>query len=197
MILLFVLLKHDKNTVPGHQTAIFLTVLGTTQILLEQMRRDNYLRLIVFVRFNQLAALATLITVLVVLLVRHKPGRAKVFWCLATLVLASLADMASEFVFDKYEYAPWLYLSMPLAALSCSAMLWVWKQKKGLAPAVAICAVTAALLIGYASRSWDEFELDPVDDMLRFGILYATMAVDLICIGLAIRLNRKQAALEK
>ena len=33
--------------------------------------------------------------------------------------------------------------------------------------------------------------------MLRFGILYATMAVDLICIGLAIRLNRKQAALEK
>ena len=197
LILLFVLLKHEKKTIPGHQTAIFLTVLGTTQILLEQMRRDNYLRLIVFVRFNQLAALATLITVLVVLLVRHKPGRAKVFWCLATLVLASLADMASEFVFDKYEYAPWLYLSMPLAALSCSAMLWVWKQKKGLAPAVAICAVTAALLIGYASRSWDEFELDPVDDMLRFGILYATMAVDLICIGLAIRLNRKQAALEK
>ena len=197
LILLFVLLKHEKNTVPGHQTAIFLTVLGTTQILLEQMRRDNYLRLIVFVRFNQLAALATLITVLVVLLIRHKPGRAKVFWCLATLVLASLADMASEFVVDQYEYAPWLYLSMPLAALSCSAMLWVWKQKKGLAPAVAICAVTAALLIGYASRSWDEFELDPVDDMLRFGILYATMAVDLICIGLAIRLNRKQAALEK
>ena len=188
LVLLFILLKHEKKAVSGHQTAIFLTVLGTTQILLEQMRRDNYLRLIVFVRFNQLAALATLITVLVVLLVRHKPGRAKVFWCLATLVLASLADMASEFVFDKYEYAPWLYLSMPLAALSCSAMLWVWKQKKGLVPAIAI---------GYASRSWDEFELDPVDDMLRFGILYATMAVDLICIGLAVRLNRKQAALEK
>ena len=49
--------------------------------------------------------------------------------------------------------------------------------------------VTAALLIGYASRNWDEIELEPVDDLVRFAILYATMIVDLVCIGLTIHLN--------
>lgn len=189
LILLLVLLKNEKKAFPGRQTAVFLMVLGTTQILLEQMRRDHYLRLIVFVRVNQLAALATLIVVLVILLIRRKPGKAKVIWCLVTLVLASLADMASEFVFDKYEYAPWLYLSMPLAVLACSAMLWTWKKQKGLLPAILLCVVTAALLIGYASRNWDEIELEPVDDLVRFAILYATMIVDLVCIGLTIHLN--------
>lgn len=191
LVLLFILLKRERKSLPGHQTAVFLAVLGTTQILLEQMRRDNYLRLIVFVRLNQLAALATLIAVLAVLLVRNRPGTAKTVCCLVTLVLASLADMASEFVFDKYEYAPWLYLSMPLAAAACTAMLFVWQRKKALLPALLICGATAALLIAYASRSWDEFELEPVDDMIRFAILYGTMAVDMACIDLAIRLNLK------
>ena len=189
LILLVLLLKNEKKAPRGHQTALFLTFLGATQILLEQMRRDTYLRLIVFVRLNQLAALTTLIAVLVVLLVKNRPGIAKVSWCLATLVLASLADMASEFVFDKYEYAFWLFLSMPLAAAACAGMLWVWKKKAGLPPALVICAVTAVLLIAYGTRTWDEFELEPAEDMLRFAILYGTMAVDLTCIALAIRLN--------
>ena len=192
LILLILLLKNEKKALSGQQTAVFLTVLGTTQILLEQMRRDTYLRLIVFVRVNQLAALATPIAVLVVLLVRKKPGRAKVFWCLATLMLASLADMASEFVFDKFEYAPWLYLSMPLAAVSCAVMLYVWKKQKGLVPAAVIVVLTAALLLAYASKPWDEIELEPVEDMIRYAILYATMAVDLVCIGLTIRLNLRE-----
>ena len=158
-------------------------------ILLEQMRRDHYLRIIVFVRFNQLAALATLIAVLAVLLVKNRPGAANVACCLATLVFAALADMASEFVFDKYEYAPWLYRSMPLAAAACAVMLFVWKKKKAVLPALLICGATAALLLGYASKDWEEFELTPAEDMIRFGILYATMVVDLVCIGLAVRVN--------
>ena len=78
---------------------------------------------------------------------------------------------------------------MPLAAAACTVMLFVWRKKKALLPALLICGTTAALLIAYASRSWDEFELEPVDDMIRYAILYGTMAVDLICIGLTIRLN--------
>ena len=27
------------------------------------------------------------------------------------------------FLFDKYEYAPWLYVSMPLAAAACAARM--------------------------------------------------------------------------
>jgi prolipoprotein diacylglyceryltransferase len=85
LILLFILLKREKKSLPGHQTAIFLTVLGTTQILLEQMRRDNYLRLIVFVRFNQLAALATLIAVLIVLLV---------FCCICAFICSAVSRVS-------------------------------------------------------------------------------------------------------
>ena len=87
--------------------------------------------------------------------------------------------------------APWLDFCKP----SLHNRLYqtvVWKKKKGIIPALVICAATAALLIAYASRTWDEFELEPVDDMIRFAILYGTMAVDLICIGLAIRLNLAQ-----
>ena len=194
LILLIILLRREKKSLPGHQTALFLTFLGVTQILLEQMRRDHYLRLIIFVRFNQLAALATLIVVLAVLLIKNRPGAAKVAGCLATLVLASLADMASESVFDKYEYAHLLYRFMPLGAAACSLMLFVWKKKNALVPALLICGATALLLIGYASRDWEEFELTPVEDMIHFGILYATMAVDLICISLSIRVNLQHQA---
>ena len=192
LVLLLILLKREKKALPGHQTALFLTVLGTTQILLEQMRRDYYLRLIVFVRVNQLAALATLITVLVVLLIRVKPAFPKTFWCLMTLVLASLAVMASEFVFDKFEYTPWLYISMALAAAACAVMLWVWKKKKGLLPAILICAATAVLLIAYSMKNWEETQLEPMEDMIRYIILYGTMVVDLVAIGLAIRLNMQE-----
>ena len=193
LILLAVLFRQERRSLPrGHQTAVFLTVLGTTQILLEQMRRDNYLRLIIFVRVNQLAAIITLIIVLAALLIRCRSGKTTVILSLAVLLLAGLADMASEFVFDKYEYAPYLYLSMPLAAAAFAVLMLLTKKKQGFLPAVLVCAATAALLIGYGTMDWNEIEITPELDMIRFAILYATMAVDLLCIGLTIRLNMKE-----
>ena len=192
LILLIVLLKQKREAPRGFQTAVFLTVLGTTQILLEQMRRDNYLRLIIFVRVNQLAAIITLIIVLVMLLIRHRPGKTTVFLSLAVLILAGLADMASEFVFDKYEYAPFMYLSMPLAAAAFAALMLTRKKKQGILPAMLICVATAVLLIGYAAKDWNDIEITPGLDMIRFAILYGTMAVDMLCIGLTIRLHLKE-----
>ena len=197
LVLLVLLLSREKKAPRGRQTVLFLTVLGTSQILLEQMRRDTYLRVIIFVRVNQLAALMTLIAVLVVLLVRRKPGKAKTILCLVTMLTAALADMASEFVFDKYEYVPWLYLSMPLAAVSASAMLWAWKKGRGILPAVLVCAATAALLAGYASQDWLNEELTPLRDLVRFLILYGTMAVDLACMALSIRLPLRNKSLSE
>ena len=194
LIMLIVLLKRERKAFTrGHQTAVFLTILGTTQILLEQMRRDNYLRLIIFVRVNQLAAIITLVIVLVAFLIRNKPGKAAVFWSLAVLILAALADMASEFVFDKYEYAPFLFISMPLAAAAFAALMLTQKKKQGILPAALICIATAALLIGYAAKDWNNIEITPELDMIRFAILYGTMAVDLLCIGLTIRLHLKES----
>ena len=140
-----------------------------------------------------LAALLTVIVVLVTLLIRNRPGRAKIYWCLAVFVLAGLADMASEFVFDKYEYVHWLYFSMPLAAAACAGMLWTWKKQKGLLPAGLICGATALLLLAYASTDWNNVEITPELDLIRFLILYGTMAVELFCIGLTIYLNLKEA----
>ena len=102
--------------------------------------------------------------------------------------------MAAEFVFDKYEDAPWLYAAMALSAVSCAVMLLAWKKKNSLLPAVLICVATAALLIGYASKNWEESQLTPVEDMVRYGILYGTMIVNLICIGLAVHLNLQHQA---
>ena len=59
--------------------------------------------------------------------------------------------------------------------------------KRNVLRRVILCV--SVLLIAYGSRIWDEFELEPAEDMLRFAILYGTMAVDLTCIALAIRLN--------
>ena len=104
-----------------------------------------------------------------------------------------LADMASEFVFDKYEYAPFLFISMPLAAAAFAVLMLVRKKKQGILPAALVCAATIALLIGYAAKDWNNIEITPELDMIRFAILYATMAVDMLCIGLTIRLHLKEA----
>lgn len=192
LVLLVVLLKREKKAPRGHQAALFITVLGATQILLEQMRRDNYLRLIVFVPVNQLAALATLIAVLVVLFVSRKPGKAKTLWSAAAFVFASLAVMAAAFLFDKIEYLPWMNAAVSVSVLSFAGMLWIWRKQKGILPAVLFCVVSAALLITYNLNDWNDFDPEPADTMFRFALLYGLMAVNLISIGMTVGLNLKE-----
>lgn len=194
LILLAVLLKRRKKALPGHQTALFVTVLGTSQIFLEQMRRDHYLRLIVFVRVSQLAALITLIVLLVMLFVRRRPDTAKIVWSSAAFMFAGLAIMCVEFVFDKPEHLPWLNAATALTVVSCAGMFLVWRQRKGVLPAALFCAAAAALLLFYNLTDWNDFDPEPVDDMIRFALLYGMMALDLICIGRAIELNLKEDA---
>ena len=191
LILLIMLLRQEKKAQPGHRTVLFLTGLSTSQILLEQMRRDHYLRLIVFVRVTQLAALVTLVALLVILFVRRRPGAVKMSWSFAALLFSSLAVMFVEFVFDKLEYLPWLNLTASLAAVSCAGMLWCWRKRNGILPAALIVAAAAALLVFYNLRDWNDFDPDPVDNLIRFALLYGTMALNLVCIGLTEELNLK------
>ena len=51
------------------------------------------------------------------------------------------------------------------------------------------------LMICYNTTNWNDFDPEPVDDMIRFALLYGMMGLDLLCIGLTIRLNRKQPVL--
>ena len=186
LILLVVLLKRERKALRGQQTVLFLIVLGTTQILLEQMRRDNYLRIIVFVPVNQLAAIATLLILLVVLLVRHKPGAAETGWTIAAFVSAALAVMAAEFLFDKIEYLPWMNAAVAVAAVSFAGLMWVRRKQKGILPAAVICLIAAALLITYNLNDWNDFDPEPADTMFRFALLYGIMAVNLVAAGITV-----------
>lgn len=191
LVLLFLLLKREKKALPGRQTVLFVTFLGVSQILLEQARLDQRLLVFTYAPVNQLAAIATLAAVLAVLMVRRRPGPLKTALGAAVLVTAALADMAAEFVFDKFEYAPWLYAAIPVAAVCSTALLLVWKKRRGLLPAVLVILAAAGLAIAYASRPWDEMELTPVEDMIRYHILFGIMALELTCICVDIRLNLK------
>ena len=192
LIILIILLKRQKKALPGHQASLFVTLLGTTQIFLEQMRRDHYLRLIVFVRVTQLAALITLIALLIILFVRRKQTAVKIAWSAVAFIFAGLAVMSVEFVFDKPEYLPWLNAAMALTAVSFAGMYWIFHRRKGILPAVLFCTAVAVLMICYNAANWNDFDPEPTDDMIRFALLYGMMGLDLICIGLTIRLNRKQ-----
>ena len=192
LVLLAILLKREKRAKPGSQTLVFVAVLGLTQILLEQMRRDNYLRIIIFVRVSQLAAIATLLGALAVLLVRRRPAARKVLASLAAFVLAALAIMAAEFVFDKYEYAPWLYAALAASAAGAALLLAVYRQRKALLPAAVFCAVSAVLIAGYACKDWDSYELTVEEDLLRELILYAAITLNLSLIGGTLRLNCRE-----
>ena len=192
LVILVILLRRERRALrnrPGEQTALFLALLAVTQILLEQARRDYYLRVIVFVRVSQLFALVSLIVVLAVLLTRFRPTKAQAAWSAAALVFGGLADMAAEFVFDKYEYAPWLFAGLPAAVIAGSGLLFAYKKKKAALPAALLCVAAAALLIAYASKPWAELDLEPAEDMFRFALLYGSMIVSLVVMGLPVFLH--------
>ena len=194
LILLFLLLRQEKKNRPaGHATVLFLTFLGLTQILLEQIRRDGCLRVHVFIRVSQLGALITLIAVLVTLIVRRRPGPLRGGSSLAVLVFASLAVMFVEFVADKpAEYLIWLILSLALTAASFTVLEWVWQRKKGLVPSVLACAACAGLLIWFCAVDWEEAMYEPEQDLIHSLLLYGMMALSLVTIGTAIKLNIKE-----
>ena len=105
---------------PGRAAERFLCWLCAAQMLLEQMRQDDFLRF-GFVRFGQLAALAILLALLW-LRVRREGFRA----CLApvlTLLACALAVIAAEFAFDKPLALPWLAAAL---ALTAAAACWLW-----------------------------------------------------------------------
>lgn len=177
LILLICLLTRARKAAEGRQTALFLTVLGTTQILLEQFRKDDYTRLNQFVRFSQIAALASLIAVLAVLLARRKPRRAVTFLSIGVLAFGSLSVMWAEFAFDKPQYYIFLYLSLGLAALTTAALLCVTRKRGSLA-AVPILAASAALIALHAGGRWETPDL----------LLYSVMALSLLMTGLNVLL---------
>ena len=185
LILLALLLVRGKKAPRGQQSILFFTGLGTSQILLEQMRRDDFVRLNPFVRFSQIAALLSLIAILVILTVRRKPAKKVVTASFAELVFASLAIAFAEFVFEKPQFLIPLYASFIACVIGLGVLLWIVRGKRSL-PVSILFALPAAVLLGvHMAEQWD-------DDA---WLLYGMMALSLIAISVVIYVNASRKPL--
>ena len=179
LVLLAVLLIRARKARPGQQSMFFVTVLGTTQILLEQFRRDDFVRLNPFVRFTQIAALLSLITVLILLVYRYRPGRKLVIASFAELTFASLAAVFAAFVFEKPQFRVLLYVFAVLSALGFAVLLRMYRGRFRLPASVLMLLCTCALLAVHIADQW-------INDA---WMLYSLMALALLAIGTVVFLN--------
>ena len=182
LVLLAVLLVRARRAMRGEQAVLFVTVLGTTQILLEQMRDDDFVRLNPFVRFSQVAALLSLIAVLVLLVCRRRPGLKRAAAGFAELTFASLAVVFAEFVFDKPQDRPLLYIFSGLTAVGLAVLFRLWRSRLCLPVSVLMIAATGTLLGVHIADRWEN----------DTWLLYGFMALALVAIGLTVYLNAKQ-----
>ena len=183
LVLLFVCARKARR---GKQTALFVTGLGLSQILLEQMRRDDFVRLNPFVRFSQIAALLSLVAVLILFVYRTRPGWPRTAASFIELTFASLAVVFAEFVFQKPQFTELLYVFAGLTAAGMLAVLFMYPAKARLRipAAVFMLASTGALLYVYMADEWYD----------NTWLLYGFMAVALAAIGLTIFLNAPKGA---
>lgn len=184
LVLLGILLLLLRKAPEGRKTAVFITFLGTTQILLEQMRRDDFVRLNPFVRFSQIAAALTILALLIYLCVRYRPSALQVCLTFAALLAAVAAVMMVEFVFDKPQMTWILYLSLAASAVLFWALLSVARKGNAALPSGMFCLATVLLLLLHAMGSWEQDSI----------LLYAMMALSLSAVGtvVAVNLPRKE-----
>lgn len=103
VILAVVLVMLRRGAPAGRMAETFMGLLGVTQIFLESLRRDEFLRF-GFVRFTQLAAAVTLAAVLFLRVRRMVLDRGWQSWQIARIVMFVLCVgvvIAIEFALDK------------------------------------------------------------------------------------------------
>lgn len=165
LILLILLLARSKKALRGQQVILFVTGLGASQIVLEQVRRDDFVRLNPFVRFSQIAALISIIAVLIVLTVRRRPEKKVIIASFTELVLASLAIAFAEFVFEKPQFLIPLYASFIAAVVGLIVLLVITRGKRSLFFSIPYTLAAAALLAVHMADQWDD------DAWLLYGMI--------------------------
>ena len=171
-----------RKALRGQQAVLFVTGLGTSQILLEQMRIDDFVRLNPFVRFTQIAALLSLIAVLVLLTVRRRPGKKAVIASFAELVFAALTVAFAEFVFEKPQFLPAFYASFIACVIGFGFLLWLFVGKRCLPAAAAFILASATLLAVYIADQWQDGS----------WLIYGMMALALVALSSEIYLNARR-----
>lgn len=172
--------KHKAQN--GDALGFFLVLYGCTQTVLESLRNDGHMKVIHFVRINQVAAIAMAAIVLILWSIRcFKRGgkrEALVSWLLTAVCIGF--GVVQEFAADGDEnpYFSLTLVSGLLAAalvIVCVAWFFTWK-KHGKSAAVIPCVAVATSLALLIERT-----IDTGDHRLFF--VYGIMAANLYIIG--------------
>ncbi len=172
--------KHDR--IPGDAMGFFLLLYGCSQTVLESLRNDGHMKVIHFVRINQVAAIVMAAAVLIIWSIRcfRRGGKRKALLSWVTAVVCIGFGVVQEFAADGDEnpYFSLTLVSGLLAAalvIVCVAWFFTWKKHDKSADAVPATAVLAALLVLI------ERTQDTGDHRLFF--VYGIMAANLYIIG--------------
>ena len=172
--------KHDR--IPGDAMGFFLLLYGCSQTVLESLRNDGHMKVIHFVRVNQVAAIVMAAAVLIVWSIRcfrmGSKREAIISWVTAAVCIGF--GVVQEFAADGDEnpYFSLTLVSGLLAAalvIVCVCWFFTWKQHGKSADAIPSMAVLAALLVLI------ERTQDTGDHRLFF--VYGVMAANLYIIG--------------
>ena len=172
--------KHAAR--PGDALGFFLVLYGCTQTVLESLRNDGHMKVIHFVRINQVAAITMAAIVLIWWSIRcfRNGGKREAMISWVTTAVCIGFGVVQEFAADGDEnpYFSLTLVSGLLAAalvIVCVAWFLLWKKHdKGAVNIPCTAAITAlALLI--------ERTIDTGDHRLFF--VYGIMAANLYIIG--------------
>jgi hypothetical protein len=166
----------------GDALGFFLVLYGCCQTVLESLRNDGHMKVIHFVRINQVAAIVMAVTVLIVWSLRcfKRVGRKEALVSWLTAVVCIGFGVVQEFAADGDEnpYFSLTLVSGLLAAalvITCVCWFFTWK-KHGKSAAVIPCVAVATALLLLIERT-----IDTGDHRLFF--VYGIMAANLYIIG--------------
>ena len=172
--------KHKAQN--GDALGFFLVLYGCCQTVLESLRNDGHMKVIHFVRINQVAAIAMVTAVLIVWslrCMRHGSKKEAIISWVTTAVCIGFG-VVQEFAADGDEnpYFSLTLVSGLLAAalmIVCVAWFFAWK-KHGKSTAAIPCASVAAALALLVERTCDTGDH-------RLFFVYGIMAANLYIIG--------------
>lgn len=185
-----------RRTIPGDALGFFLVLYGCSQTVLESLRNDGHMKVIHFVRINQVAGIALAAIVLIVWSIRcFKHGgkrEATISWL--TMVVCIGFGVVQEFAVDGDEnpyFSYTLVAGMLAVLLVLASIAWflLWRKRNACTILVPVMALQAAELLLI------ERIFDTGDHRLFF--VYGIMAANLYIIGhMAFALRRRAAIKE-
>ena len=172
--------KHKAQN--GDALGFFLVLYGCCQTVLESLRNDGHMKVIHFVRINQVAGIAMAAIVLIIWSIRcfKRGGKREAIISWVTAAVCIGFGVVQEFAADGDEnpyFSLTLVSGLLAAALVIVCVIWffTWKNHGKSAAAIPCVAVATAMLLLI------ERTMDTGDHRLFF--VYGIMAANLYIIG--------------